>query len=151
MMQFEFKKIRRSLLKTMLGGLALAFAVSPVYAEKLSKVRIGVATAGGGEPITWGGSPGSVARLNSWIEEAFKDDGVDVEWVFFKGAGPAVNEALSNKQIDFAYHGDLPSVVGRANGLKTRVLLISGPVAARLMSLMWLSSRTRIWPYAILH
>lgn len=122
----QYKKIRRSFLKTMLGGLVLAFAVTPVYAEKLSKVRIGVATAGGGEPITWGGSPGAVARINGWVEEAFKDDGVEVDWVFFKGAGPAVNEALSNKQIDFAYHGDLPSVVGRSNGLKTRILLISG-------------------------
>lgn len=84
----KYKKIRRSLLKTMLGGLVLAFAVTPVYAEKLSKVRIGVATAGGGEPITWGGSPGAVARINGWVEEAFKEDGIEVEWVFFKGGGP---------------------------------------------------------------
>ena len=46
--------------------------------------------------------------------------------MFFKGAGPAVNEALSNKQIDFAYQGDLPQVVGRANGLKTKLLVASG-------------------------
>ena len=43
-----------------------------------------------------------------------------------QGAGPAVNEALSNKQIDFAYQGDLPQVVGRANGLKTKLLVASG-------------------------
>ncbi|MDQ2150038.1 ABC transporter substrate-binding protein [Alcaligenaceae bacterium C4P045] len=89
-------------------------------------VRIGVATAGGGNPITWGGSPGSVARANRWLEEAFDKQGVRVEWFFFKGAGPAVNEALSNDQIDFAYQGDLPSVIGRANGLKTKILLGSG-------------------------
>jgi len=89
-------------------------------------VRIGVATAGGGNSITWGGSPGSVARANRWLEEAFDKQGVRVEWFFFKGAGPAVNEALSNDQIDFAYQGDLPSVIGRANGLKTRILLGSG-------------------------
>jgi sulfonate transport system substrate-binding protein len=89
-------------------------------------VRIGVATAGGGNPITWGGSPGSVARANRWLEDAFDKQGVRVEWFFFKGAGPAVNEALSNDQIDFAYQGDLPSVIGRANGLKTKILLGSG-------------------------
>jgi len=89
-------------------------------------IRIGVATAGGGEPVTWGGSPGGVLRANQALEEAFKADGIRVEWLFFKGAGPAVNEALSNQQIDFAYQGDLPSIVGRSNGLKTKLLLASG-------------------------
>lgn len=89
-------------------------------------VRIGVATAGGGDPITWGGSPGSVARANNWLEQAFAPLGVKVEWLFFKGAGPAVNEALSNKQIDFAYQGDLPATIGRSNGLDTKILLVSG-------------------------
>nr|WP_073102689.1 ABC transporter substrate-binding protein [Pollutimonas bauzanensis] len=106
--------------------MAWGYASRPVHAAAPESIRIGVATAGGGDPITWGGSPGSVARLNGWLEEAFKGSGIKIEWLFFKGAGPAVNEAISNKQIDFAYHGDLPSVVGRANGLKTRILLISG-------------------------
>jgi sulfonate transport system substrate-binding protein len=64
--------------------------------------------------------------VNNWLEEEFKGSGIQVEWLFFKGAGPAVNEALSNRQIDFAYQGDLPSIVGRSNGLKTKILLVSG-------------------------
>lgn len=124
MMQFNL--LRRRFLTALAAGLTVLSSFSPAYGEALTTVRIGVATAGGGNPISWGGSPGSVARLNGWLEEAFQADGVKVEWLFFKGAGPAVNEALSNKQIDFAYHGDLPSVVGRANGLKTRILLVSG-------------------------
>ncbi|HZY17775.1 MAG TPA: ABC transporter substrate-binding protein [Ramlibacter sp.] len=103
-------------------GLALA---APAHAAP-DVIRIGVATAGGGDPVTWGGSPGGVARVNNWLEEEFQASGTRVEWLFFKGAGPAVNEALSNKQIDFAYQGDLPSIVGRSNGLKTRILLVSG-------------------------
>nr|WP_232338347.1 ABC transporter substrate-binding protein [Bordetella flabilis] len=114
-------------------------------------VRIGVATAGGGDPITWGGSPGAVVRANRWLEDAFARQGTKVEWLFFKGAGPAVNEALSNRQIDFAYQGDLPSVVGRANGLDTRLLLVSGarnnlyvavPPASPLRTLEDLKGRT---------
>jgi sulfonate transport system substrate-binding protein len=89
-------------------------------------IRIGVADAGGGDPLNTGGSVQGVVRDRHALEDAFKADGVRVDWLFFKGAGPAVNEALSNKQIDFAYQGDLPSVVGRANGLKTRILLESG-------------------------
>ena len=100
-------------------------AAAPVQAAP-EVIRIGVATAGGGEPVTWGGSPGGVVRVNHWLEEEFKASGIKVEWLFFKGAGPAVNEALSNRQIDFAYQGDLPSIVGRSNGLKTKLLVVSG-------------------------
>lgn len=49
-----------------------------------------------------------------------------IEWYFFKGAGPAVNEAFANNQLDFAIQGDLPEIIGRANGLKTKILLASG-------------------------
>lgn len=122
----SFKLVRRSLLAGMAIAPALGYPLRKSYAAGLDTLRIGVATAGGGNPITWGGSPGSVARLNNWVEDAFKNTGIKIQWLFFKGAGPAVNEALSNKQLDFAYHGDLPSVVGRSNGLKTRILLISG-------------------------
>jgi sulfonate transport system substrate-binding protein len=34
-----------------------------------------------------------------------------------------VNEALANGQLDFALQGDLPSIIGRAAGLKTRLLM----------------------------
>ena len=133
-------------LRRSLAALALlAAAAAPAGPARAADIiRIGVATAGGGDPITWGGSPGGVVRANNWLEQAFAADGVKVEWLFFKGAGPAVNEALSNKQIDFAYQGDLPQVVGRANGLKTKLLVASGvrnnlylvaPVASPLSSI----------------
>jgi sulfonate transport system substrate-binding protein len=113
--------------RAVFGALVLAMGGAATTVQAAPEVlRIGVATAGGGEPVTWGGSPGGVVRANQWLEEAFKASGVKVEWLFFKGAGPAVNEALSNKQIDFAYQGDLPSIVGRANGLKTKLLVASG-------------------------
>ena len=129
--------------------LATALAASAQAAP--DTIRIGVATAGGGDPVTWGGSPGGVARANNWLEEEFKASGIKVEWLFFKGAGPAVNEALSNKQIDFAYQGDLPSIVGRSNGLKTKVLLVSGarnnlylvtPTQSNIQSIRDLKGRT---------
>ncbi|MEZ2299670.1 ABC transporter substrate-binding protein [Variovorax sp. RCC_210] len=109
--------------------LALALAASALAASAHAApdtIRIGVASAGGGDPVTFGGSPGGVARSNNWLEDEFKASGIKVEWLFFKGAGPAVNEALSNKQIDFAYQGDLPQIVGRSNGLKTKLLMVSG-------------------------
>jgi len=119
----SFSNLRRAALT----AAALALSITSFSLQAAPQViRIGVATAGGGDPVTWGGSPGGVVRVNQWLEQEFKASGVQVEWLFFKGAGPAVNEALSNKQIDFAYQGDLPQVIGRANGLKTKLLLVSG-------------------------
>ncbi|MFF7705779.1 ABC transporter substrate-binding protein [Pseudomonas sp. NPDC007930] len=89
-------------------------------------LRIGVASAGGGDPVTFGGSTLSVVRNQQLLEKAFAGSGTEVQWFFFKGAGPAVNEALSNQQIDFAYEGDLPQVVARSNGLDTRLLASLG-------------------------
>jgi sulfonate transport system substrate-binding protein len=108
------------------AALSLAFAAATAAHAAPDTIRIGVASAGGGDPVTFGGSPGGVARTNQWLEEEFKGSGIQVEWLFFKGAGPAVNEALSNRQIDFAYQGDLPQIVGRSNGLKTKLLMVSG-------------------------
>ncbi|MCX8997479.1 ABC transporter substrate-binding protein [Rhizobiaceae bacterium BDR2-2] len=75
------------------------------------------------------------AQGNSWatthalglVEEEFKGDpDVAFEWYFFRGAGPAVNEALANRQLDFYSQGDLPSVVGRASGIRSKLLLVGG-------------------------
>jgi sulfonate transport system substrate-binding protein len=89
-------------------------------------LRIGVASAGGGDPVTFSGSPLGIVRNQQLLEKAFAGTGTEVQWFFFKGAGPAVNEALSNQQLDFAYEGDLPQVVGRSNGLDTKLLAAIG-------------------------
>ncbi len=103
--------------------LAALLAIPVAEADVL---RIGVATAGGGDPVTFSGSPLGIVRNQQLLEKAFAGSGTDVQWFFFKGAGPAVNEALSNQQLDFAYQGDLPAVVGRSNGLDTKLLAAVG-------------------------
>ena len=64
-----------------------------------------------------------MAFIRHQLEEVFKPQGGEVQWQFFKGAGPAVNEALASRQLDFVYLGDLAAIIGRANGLPTRLLL----------------------------
>ncbi|GAA5784632.1 ABC transporter substrate-binding protein [Chitiniphilus shinanonensis] len=91
-------------------------------------VRIGVASpAVGNPPLYTTGSLG-LARYKGWIDEELKGSGTRAQWFFFKGAGPAVNEALTNKQLDLVFQGDLPAIMARAAGLKTRLVL---PVAIR--------------------
>jgi sulfonate transport system substrate-binding protein len=89
-------------------------------------IRFGVAAPKTGNPPAFTAGPVGLAYTRGLIEQEFKKDGVKVEWVFFKGAGPATNEALTNKQIDFAFQGDLPSLVGRAGGLQTRLIALGG-------------------------
>lgn len=94
--------------------------------EPVKVIRVGVATGGVGSPPRTGGNPFAIVHAQGLLEKEFARDGIKVEWIFFKGAGPAVNEALVNKQLDFAWQGDLPSIVHWANGVKTRIILGAG-------------------------
>ncbi|HXZ09305.1 MAG TPA: ABC transporter substrate-binding protein [Paraburkholderia sp.] len=114
------------LLKSVLFAAALALTAPLAHADKPTVIRIGVAQQGAGDPPTFGGSPAATVQQQQLLEKEFAADGIKVEWLFFKGAGPAVNEAIADKSLDFAFQGDLPAVLGRANGLKTRILLESG-------------------------
>jgi len=90
-------------------------------------VRIGYASIGAGNRPFVGGTLAATAHAAHYVEEELKSEpGVKIAWFFFAGAGPAVNEAFANGQLDFALQGDLPSVIGRANGLQTKILLASG-------------------------
>lgn len=64
--------------------------------------------------------------LNKILEKEFSKENIKVEWNFFKGAGPAINEALANKQIDIAYLGDLAAIIGKSNGLDTKIIAATG-------------------------
>lgn len=97
-----------------------------VRAANPTTIRIVVAQPLVGNPPSFSGSSAAIAYAKGWLDEAFKPDGITVEWAFFKGAGPAVNEAVSNQQVDFALQGDLPSLIGRAAGLKTRIVVATG-------------------------
>lgn len=115
---------RRALHRLAAGSAALAL---PALAAPVAKlVRIGVAQPATGQPPSVAGSSMAIAHSKGWIDDEFRPDGIVVEWLFFKGAGPAVNEALSTGQLDFAFQGDLPAIVARAAGLKTRLVFATG-------------------------
>lgn len=63
-----------------------------------------------------------VIRAQRRLERAFAPLGVTVEWHFFKGAAPLINESFANGQLDVAYLGDLGAIVGRSAGLDTRMI-----------------------------
>lgn len=109
------------------AGAALLAAPGLLRAQGAAKViRIGspdLGTAGKPSP---GASVFALVQANKWLEDEFARDGIKVEWNFFRGAGPAVHEALSAKQLDIVSLGDLAGVIGRARGLPTRFIAATG-------------------------
>jgi ABC-type nitrate/sulfonate/bicarbonate transport system substrate-binding protein len=108
--------------RTALALVAVVTLLASAQAESLRTIRIGVPDqSAGSKPFIAG--PVGMAFIRHQLEAVFKPQGVEVQWQFFKGAGPAVNEALANRQLDFVYLGDLAAIIGKANGLPTRLLL----------------------------
>lgn len=115
--------------RQMVGGLMLAagvFTASAAPAEEITsqpaEIRIGLPDqSAGSKPFIRG--PLGLAHIRQQLEQVFEPQGIKIKWSFFKGAGPAVNEALANKQLDVVYLGDLAAIIGRAGGLSTRVLV----------------------------
>jgi len=84
-------------------------------------IRVGSAYGGGyGKPFSSGTI--GIVHARGLLEQEFKKDGIKIDWFFFKGAGPATNEAIANSTLDFAAVGDLPSIVARASGIKTKLI-----------------------------
>lgn len=122
--------MKRRTFSALLGAAPL-LALNPQGAraadDKPTVIRIGFPNAGtGGRPLGGGSFPHNAHHLRA-IDEEFKADGIRIEWKFFPGAGPALNESFANGLIDFGFgHGDLPLIVGRSTGLKHKVLMSSG-------------------------
>lgn len=119
--------MHRRLLLSLAAALSALTALTslPVRAQTAPTViRIAAPEQGAsGQQSFPGATPLAVAKLRGLIEDEFKKDGIKIEWTMFRGAGPAINEALAAKQLDVVYLGDLASVIGRARGLNTRLIL----------------------------
>jgi sulfonate transport system substrate-binding protein len=103
----------------------MAMGTAAALAVASETIRFGVSSAGVGTPPRVSTGWTSVAQLHGYLEREFAQDTVSVKWVFFKGQGPAVNEAMANNQLDFTTLGDLPSLIGRSAGLPTRLILVN--------------------------
>ena len=123
----EFSIHRRMMLAGAATSLAMVACRGASAATEKLTVRIGFASVGAENRPFTGGSSAAIVHAERYLENEFKDTpDLKIEWSFFKGAGPAVNEAFANGQLDFALQGDLPAVIGRANGLKTKILAATG-------------------------
>jgi sulfonate transport system substrate-binding protein len=111
----------------LMAGLLAFFGPGRAEAQdKPSVIRIAYPGVGIGNRPFVGGNSAALLHLRGLLEEEFKKDGIQVTWSFLRGAGPAVNELYANGLVDFSLLGDLPSIVGHAGGLKTKVLAATG-------------------------
>lgn len=103
----------------------ILFATFTVWAGAAPKViRLGWIGNKYDKP-TFGGVIGYIQQKKAF-EQEFAKEGIKIEWNFFKGVGPAINEALANGKLDIAFYGDLPSTAGKSGGLPTRVIIGQG-------------------------
>ncbi|MFS0826698.1 ABC transporter substrate-binding protein [Pseudomonas phoenicis] len=104
--------------------LAALMALAHAQDQNLT-IRIAAPDLSAGDKVS-GGPLADVLHTRHLLEDAFAADDIEVQWHFFKGAGPLINEAMSNDQLDVAFLGDLASIIGRASGLNTRLLMATG-------------------------
>jgi sulfonate transport system substrate-binding protein len=116
-MNLPFKRVFSLIAAPALAGL-LAFTAN---AGELKEIRIAVPDLSAGTQHSGGGVV-DVLRDQQIFEKAFAEQGIKIQWSFFKGAGPVINEAFANGQVDLAYLGDLAAIIGKSNGLDTRLL-----------------------------
>ncbi|MDD0969247.1 MULTISPECIES: ABC transporter substrate-binding protein [Pseudomonas] len=119
-MNLPFKRVISLFAAPALAGL-LAFSAQ---ADELKEIRIAVPDLSAGTQHSGGGIV-DVLRDQQIFEKAFAEQGIKIQWSFFKGAGPVINEAFANGQVDLAYLGDLAAIIGKSNGLDTRLLSAS--------------------------
>src|SRR5687768_1476639 len=101
-----------------LAIVALMLAPARALADAPSVIRVGYPAVGVGNRPAAGGNAVATMHLRGLLEDEFRKDGITITWSFLRGAGPAVNELFANELLDFTLLGDLPSIVGRASGLK---------------------------------
>lgn len=114
-------------LKYLLGAIAVALSLgAPASAEKV-EIRFGFPGVGADNRPYAHSTVIPYVRARELLEQAFESDpDVEVSWTFYRGAGPALNEAVAAGQLDFFLLGDLPAIVGRAKGLEHKFILATG-------------------------
>jgi len=117
-----------------LGGVLAAFALGfpavPAQAAALPK-EVTIASIGtmheGKVTVT---SQSARVQEERWLEQELARRGVTLKWypVASSLGGPAFNEGLINRKVDFASYGVLPSLIGKSGGVDIRLIVPYGGI-----------------------
>lgn len=116
----RFSLLRRSLLAV--SALLALFSSTSLLAEETVRIAV-VARDNAGKPA-FTGTPQIMAD-DKLLADALAKKGVKLEWVPVTTTSVAalVNESFTNRRIDFAFYGDLPSVILNASGTRTKLVV----------------------------
>lgn len=119
-------KFSRFLLSPLLM-LGLLASSASYAAEPLKTVHIATVAYSNAGKITFNG-PTYLMDKDPWLKEQLAQRGVELQWVPAATAsvGTFVNEEFANKRIDFAFYGDLPSIILNASGVATQLIAAGG-------------------------
>src|ERR1700748_3433045 len=98
--------------------LALAFSLGAWQAASAAEappaiIHFGAVGAGYGQQV--GTQLISIAHIKGFVQDELGDATTKLDWNYFTGTGPAINEALANGQLDFAQYGSPPQLTPRAD------------------------------------
>lgn len=88
---------------------------------ELKEIVIGYPSAG----ANWAGGEVAIADYEGYFNDYLNPLGYKVTLTGFTGAGPAINDALASKDVDFAAYAELPGLVSKSNGVDTTLLLVT--------------------------
>jgi sulfonate transport system substrate-binding protein len=118
----------RTFLRQFAPVLVLAFgmacdAVSESAASGPQVIRIAVVAMQSGGKVSFFG-PAEYVAQDSTLKSELDKRHVSIEWLPVSSAAVAtlVNEGFASHRIDFAYYGDLPSIILNASGFATRLV-----------------------------
>ena len=115
----------RFFFKTLLAVSFVVLTSTWASAEEAPQtIRFGAVGSGYGQQV--GTQVVSIAHIKGFVQDEIGNPAVQLDWNYFTGTGPAINEAIANGQLDFAQYGSLPAINARANGVPTKIILSGG-------------------------
>lgn len=116
-------------MKTLLFASILSVVLSSTPRAEGTVIRMGLVGNPFDKPLASGIL--GYAQEHKLFEQEFEKDGIRVQWEFYKGTGPAINEGLAGGKVDIASYGDLPAILGKSGGIPTR-LIVPGSVGQNI-------------------
>jgi len=117
-------------MKKIIGVLVTGVILAGVFTGCQKKSEAGASSDGKLKPVRIASTAQTgdlqenalIANRLGYIEEELNKVGYTAVYSGFAGAGPAVNEALASKEIDYAVYADFPAITAKSNGVDVKII-----------------------------